>query len=118
MISGPPELPLLSAASVWISVIVRSLTSRSRLIAETMPLVIVPRSCAPSGSPMATTRSPTASLPESPNSAGCKSVASTFSTARSLASSLPMIDAWNCRSSLVWTAMTCAFSMTWWFVIR
>ena len=61
----------------------------SRLMAETMPLVIVPRSFMPSGLPMATTLSPTSRLSESPNSAAVRPVASIFKTARSVSSSLP-----------------------------
>ena len=110
--SGPPELPLLSAAFVWIRLMVRSLTVRSRLIAETMPSVMVPRSAVPSGSPMAATLSPTCRTDESPNSAACSPSASIFRTARSLVSSLPMIDAVYSRLSAVRTLTACALSIT------
>ena len=53
LMSGPPELPLLSAALVWMSVMVTPSTSTSRLMADTMPSVSVPRSSTPSGLPMA-----------------------------------------------------------------
>ena len=53
LMSGPPELPLLSAAFVWMSVMVTPSVFTSRLMAETMPSVIVPRSSTPSGLPMA-----------------------------------------------------------------
>ena len=72
-ISGPPELPGLMAASVWImfwrvSVCVPSppaVTERPR--AEMMPWVTVGVPAAsPSALPMATTASPTTALPEFP----------------------------------------------------
>ena len=107
----------MSAALVWIRFIVRSLTVRSRLMAEMMPSVIVPRSVTPSGSPMATTLSPTCSTDESPNSAACSPLASILRTARSLVSSLPTIAAVYSLSSFVRTLTACAFSITWWFVM-
>ena len=60
LISGPPELPWLMAASVWMAP--RIWTSpwsepMSRFRAETMPVVTVRVS--PSGFPIATTGSPT-----------------------------------------------------------
>ena len=61
----------------------------SRLMAEMMPLVIVQRSCSPSGLPMDTTSSPTCRELESPNSAGVRPCASILSTAMSLTASAP-----------------------------
>ena len=53
MIRGPPELPEFRAALVWIRFMVRPSTHTSRLMAETMPSVSVPRSSTPRGLPMA-----------------------------------------------------------------
>ena len=57
--SGPPELPGLSAASVWIAPVIFAPSSAeiSRPSAETMPLVSV--SLRPYGLPIAYTGSPT-----------------------------------------------------------
>ena len=59
--SGPPELPWLMAASVWIEFEIVKLFGEviSRLRALTIPLVTVPSS--PKGLPSATTPSPTLS---------------------------------------------------------
>ena len=59
--SGPPELPWLIAASVWIELLIVKLFGEviCRLSALTMPLVTVPSS--PNGLPIATTLSPTVS---------------------------------------------------------
>ena len=86
-------------------------------MAEIMPFVMVPRSCTPRGSPMATTLSPTRSFEESPNSAAWSPRASILRTARSLISSLPTSAASNSRLSFVRTEMTSAPLMTWWFVM-
>ena len=69
LIRGPPELPEFRAALVWIRFMGRPLTLTFRLMAETMPSVMVPRYSTPRGSPMATTLSPTRRASESPNSA-------------------------------------------------
>ena len=53
LMSGPPELPLLSAAFVCRRVMVLPSTSTWRLMAEMMPSVNVPRSSTPRGLPMA-----------------------------------------------------------------
>ena len=70
-ISGPPELPGLIAASVWITLeIAKPLGAWIwRWSAETMPLVTV-RS-RPNGLPIATTGSPTWTFEESPSASGC-----------------------------------------------
>ena len=77
--SGPPELPWLIAASVWIeSGIVKCVRpSIDRCSALTIPLVTV--SERPNGEPIATTPSPTSSLLESPTVSGksCESGAET-----------------------------------------
>ena len=88
--SGPPELPWLIAASVWIeSLIVKPFGAYiCRCSALTIPLVAVCSS--PSGLPIATTSSPTVSESESPSSSGSRSDAgaSTSMTARSVEGSL------------------------------
>src|SRR5882757_11582721 len=67
--SGPPELPGLSAASVWItSSMVRPLTERiDRPSAETTPAVTVDSN--PKGLPIATTNWPRRRLLELPSEA-------------------------------------------------
>ena len=80
-------MPLFSAAVVCSSVMTRPSTCTSRLMAEMMPSVRVPRSSTPSGLPMAYTVSPTRHRSLSPNDAAGRSAASTaFSTARSRSS--------------------------------
>ena len=71
--SAPPELPGLSAASVWMTFSTRRLVRPSRVpsdrpSAETTPAVTVPAN--PSGFPMATTSWPTLSRAASPSGAG------------------------------------------------
>src|SRR5256885_8572526 len=63
--SGPPELPGLMAASVWIVWSIEKLLGAwiSRPSADTMPVVTV--SSKPNGLPIATTGSPTRSVLES-----------------------------------------------------
>src|SRR3984893_11070340 len=67
--NGPPELPGLSAASVWItSSVVRPLTERiERPSAETTPAVTVDSK--PKGLPIATTNCPRRRLLELPSDA-------------------------------------------------
>ena len=90
-ISGPPELPGLIAASVWITCEIEKPLGAWiwRCRAETMPLVTV-RS-RPNGLPIATTGSPTSTSEESPRASGCSSSAgaSTLSRATSVAGSVP-----------------------------
>ena len=94
--SGPPELPWLIAASVWIPSITVSVSEPSpdsgtgRFSALMMPTVTVLRS--PRGAPAATTCSPTWSRSESPRRATVRlSTLSTFSTAISVLGSRPTI---------------------------
>ena len=70
--SGPPELPWLMAASVWIvSVIVKLFGAViSRWSALTIPLVIVPSR--PNGLPSASTGSPTSTALESASRSGAE----------------------------------------------
>ena len=77
--SGPPELPWLIAASVWIAsrIAVTPFGAWiSRLMAETMPDVTV-RS-RPNGLPMATTPSPTLTSDEEPSGIGVREEAGTL----------------------------------------
>ena len=91
--SGPPELPGLIGASVWIT---RSIEKPfgawiSRPVLETMPAVAVRSS--PKGLPMATASSPTCTWLESANASGRRVPASDGSmatTARSEDGSVPV----------------------------
>src|SRR5438874_758216 len=83
--SAPPELPGLSAASVWMtfstSLVARpELRGRARPSALTTPAVTEPEK--PSGFPIATTSCPTRSQDASPRSAGWRSRPSSRRTAR------------------------------------
>jgi hypothetical protein len=91
LISGPPELPGLTAASNWMSPAMSPARCRvsTRSRAETTPLVVV--AVSPSGLPTATTSSPTARPP--PSTAGT-SVSGSFAGAR---------VAMSCRGSLAET---------------
>src|SRR3954447_342453 len=129
--SGPPELPGLIAASVWIAgyVVVWSAcgacgaccwrpngsscepwspseeaTDTARSSALTMPLVTVAPS--PNGDPMATTPSPTFRSEDLPISAGVRPVTPwAFTTARSVTGSVPTILALAVVPSLKLTEM-------------
>mmetsp|Transcript_40207 Transcript_40207/g.99655 ORF Transcript_40207/g.99655 Transcript_40207/m.99655 type:complete len:208 (-) Transcript_40207:508-1131(-) len=91
--SGPPELPGLIAASVWMHPLIgRPPTpSTSRPSAETTPVVSV--WSRPNGFPMASTVCPTLSESDEPTTIGGGSCtpgfASIFSTARSFSGSMP-----------------------------
>ena len=91
LISGPPELPGLIGASVWIAFgIVNWLGAWIvRLSALMMPAVTVLGR--PNGLPMAITLSPTWTALESPNGSGCSSEAGTFWT-RMTARSAPVSE--------------------------
>ena len=120
--SGPPELPGLIAASVWIaSAIGKSLGAVIvRPSEETMPVVTVPSR--PNGEPIAIVWSPGSSAVESPSSSGFRppltAPGSTLSTARSDDGSLPtscagigLVSApmrtWNeLASSTTWSLVT------------
>ena len=84
--SAPPELPGLSAASVWmtsstIRVVSPERVGSERPSADTTPAVTEPAK--PCGLPIATTSWPTRSAAASPSSAGRWSSPSARSTARS-----------------------------------
>ena len=89
--SGPPELPGLIAASVWMRLL-RRLVEPSvvmvRPVAETMPDV-TEFEYVPSGLPIATTSWPTLSASDSPSAAVGRPVASTLTIARSVRVSMP-----------------------------
>ena len=86
--SGPPELPGLIAASVWMkSWMLRSLTlgrARLRPFALMMPEVTVKVRLSPSGLPTASTHSPTRAASLLPSGAGVRLSASILRTARSV----------------------------------
>ncbi len=88
--SGPPELPWLIGASIWMNWSYGP-APMSRPLADTMPAVTVPPR--PNGLPIATTHSPGLTDAESPSSmnGNFRSPASSFSTARSVRASRPMI---------------------------
>ena len=97
-VSGPPELPGLIAASVWIAGYVVELpwssepTLTGRSSALTMPLVTV--ASRPKGEPMATTPSPTPRLADLPMVAGVRPETScAWITAVSVSGSVPRISA-------------------------
>ncbi len=85
--SGPPELPGLIAASVWIASMNDVCPSADppavtgRCSALTIPLVTVPDR--PSGEPTAITESPTATADDSPRVSAGRPDLSTFTTAMS-----------------------------------
>ena len=95
--SGPPELPGLMGASVWITsgrfspVWLRPAPTlvRVRCTAEITPTVTEPNPVAPSGLPMAATGCPGRTLVESPNSASGRLPSGTLSTAMSSSGSVP-----------------------------
>jgi hypothetical protein len=113
--SGPPELPGLMAASVWI-------TSRmgmpladwiSRPSAEMMPVVSVWSK--PNGLPMASTVCPTLRSAEVPSESGgnCSLGASMRSTARSFSGAKPTSSAGQVDWSASVTSARVAPWMTW-----
>src|SRR5687767_7322333 len=116
--SGPPELPWLIAASVWIAPAIAksfgAVISRSRAL--TTPVVSVCSS--PYGLPIATTASPTARSPESPSASGrsFSGETSTSSTATSVDASEPTSVACAFEPSQNVTVIDSAPSTTCWFV--
>ncbi len=96
--SGPPELPGLMGASVWMKSSYGP-APIARPLALTMPAVTV--LLRPKGLPIATTQSPTLMPSESPSLAVGKLFAgSIFSTARSVFGSRPITLASSSRPSL------------------
>ena len=101
--SGPPELPWLIAASVWMALVIGWLSGdwMVRPVALTMPAVS--ESARPNGLPIANTPWPVCTVDESPSVSGVRVVAdgSTLITARSVSASLPtrvafvVVPFWN-----------------------
>ena len=91
----------------------KPLFDTERLMAEMMPLVIVPAYCSPSGLPMATMPSPTWQEAESANAAQGKFSPSIFRTARSVAVSLPTKRALRLSPSGKITSAASEPSSTW-----
>ena len=120
--SGPPELPGLIAASVWIASGIVTLDSWiSRPSALTTPFVTVGPPGRFRALPMATTSSPTSNSDESPSSSCRRPSASIFRTAMSVGGSRPTTVASNSRPSSSVTVMSSTASpdcelMTWLFV--
>src|SRR5919202_3760640 len=116
--SGPPELPWLMAASVWIAPEIVKLFGASivRSSALTMPVVTV--SSRPNGLPIATTPSPTSTVLESANVSGCSAErgASTLMTATSVDGSVPTTFALAVLPSENVTVIEVAPSTTCWLV--
>ena len=93
--SGPPELPGLIAASVWMKSWMLPWPRpgsplSARPLALTMPEVTVKVRPSPSGLPMASTHSPTRASSLLPRATGGRSLASILSTATSVFGSVPM----------------------------
>ncbi len=119
--SGPPELPGLMAASVWMMSpavktpppVVECRESRVRPSAETMPVVMVLLS--PKGLPMAITVCPTCRASESPRGSGCSSPAGAFTltTAMSESRSVPTTVPYA-LNPLVKSTSTCVEPSTTW----
>ncbi len=109
--SGPPELPRLIAASVWMKSSYGP-WRMSRPRAETMPAVTVPPR--PNGLPIASTQSPTRSASESPNCTAVSGLSGfTCSRAMSPVSSRPSTLAFSEVLSCKVTVISSAPSITW-----
>ena len=110
--SGPPELPGLTATSVWMK---GRYSPVSRPMALTMPEVTV--ESRPKGEPMASTHWPFLSFLVSPIGKAVMPLASILMRATSVRSSEPMTLALNSRPSVSVTMMSAASLMTWLFVM-
>ncbi len=118
---GPPELPWLIAASVWIASSIAKLFGAWiwRCRALTIPLVTV--SSSPNGLPIATTPSPTSTCEESARASGVSWLAgtSTLRIARSVEGSLPtsvaetVLPFENCTLNDEPPETTCSFVTMW-----
>ncbi len=115
---GPPELPGLIGASVWMtwSMVKRFGAVIRRWSALTMPEVTVRSS--PNGFPIATTESPTCTTSELPRVRGVSALAeaSTRRTARSVEGSVPTTSARTVSRLEKLTVTSLAPSTTWKFV--
>ena len=113
LMSGPPLLPGLIDASVWMKLSYGP-SPITRPVALTMPVVTV---CSrPKGLPIAITGSPTWSCAESPSGTTGSPRASTFRRARSVFGSRPRTFAGHSRPSESLTLISVAPSTTWLFV--
>ncbi len=104
LMSGPPELPGLMAASVWMKSKPGAATVRGAPLRLTIPNET--ECSSPKGCPSASTNSPTRMRLESPSgSTGSPEAPSIFSTARSTRASLPSTLARKRRpsKSRTWT---------------
>ncbi len=110
LISAPPELPSLIAASVWMKFSKVATPSCLRSMALTMPWVTV--CCSPKGLPIASTSSPTCSRSERPRLITGSLVSSTDSSARSVSGSRPTTFATALRPSASCTLMEVALAIT------
>ena len=108
--SGPPELPGLTATSVWINGTKFSCGS-DRPFALTIPAVTVLSN--PNGEPIATTHSPTFSFAGSPKRTVGRLAASILISATSVRLSVPITLALNSRLSISLTVTSSAPSITW-----
>ena len=108
--SGPPELPRLIAASVWIALSIEKSVSASivRFLAETTPTES--DCCSPNGLPIAATGSPTANSSRSESCSGTRlrPFGSTLTTPTSALGSKPTISAGTWLPSLNWTKTSLA----------
>ena len=109
---GPPELPRLMGASIWMKLVYCWLPSMLRLSEETMPAVTELES--PKGLPTATTQSPTRRRLSSPKSTfGSGRSLWIFNSATSVTGSLPTRVATNSRLSGKVTVIFLLASTTW-----
>ena len=107
---GPPLLPRLIEASVWMKLSYGP-SPMKRPLALTIPEVTV--WFKPNGLPIAMTGSPTSSFSESPNGITGRFDASILMSAMSVFGSLPITFALNSLASLSLTEISVAFSTTW-----
>ena len=110
LISGPPLLPKLMAASVWMNA---SRLGSNSFRPRKLTTPTVTECTYPSGLPMAQTHSPTRSVSESPSGAtGTEPVTGIRSNATSMAGSMPTSSALNTRPSPRVTVIRSAPSTT------
>ena len=119
--SGPPELPGLIGASVWMYQGTSSAASCRATVLTTPMVTVLPR---PSGEPNASTSCPWRSPFESPSSSGLRPCAGTLISARSVSVSMPITCAVSLAPSATGSAgppaslVTAAGISTWMRVAR
>lgn len=111
---GPPELPRLMAASVWMNSSIGTMSRSFLPFALTTPTVI--EACSPKGFPTAITHSPMSSSSELPSARKGTCLASIFKRPMSVLASQPTIFAGNSVPSLKVTVTLSAPWTTWLFV--